>query len=132
VDFVLGKSHETVANRKGFLPQHLRKSVCHDDQGYMTPPHVNGIKKETMAAIKKVEPNQSNLRAFSSTLPGVCASLRKKMMATIPSPMMGRLIQKIQRHETRWAKAPPIKGPVTDPMAHIEPRYPNQARGCQL
>ena len=30
-------------------------------------------------------------------------------------------------HETFCAKAPPIKGPVTDPMAHMAPKYPNQA-----
>jgi len=100
----------------------LTKSVCQLVQLYITPPQVSGIKKETIDAIKKAEPNQSNLRAFSRTLPGVCASLRKRKMAPVPRPMIGRLIQKIHRQLTLWAKAPPINGPVTDPMAHIEPR----------
>jgi hypothetical protein len=104
------------------MPIRSGTRVCQDDQEYITPPHVNGIKRETIDAMKKAEPNQSNLRAFSNILPGVCASLRKRMIATVPAPIMGRLIQKIHLQLTLWANAPPISGPVTDPIAHIDPK----------
>jgi hypothetical protein len=34
-------------------------------------------------------------------------------MATVPVPIIGMLIQKIQRQDTSCAKAPPIIGPAT-------------------
>ena len=53
-------------------------------------------------------------------------------MKTVPVPIIGMLIQKIHLQDTFWEKAPPISGPVTDPIAHILPRYPNHATLCQL
>ena len=81
----------------------------------------------TVEAMKKAVPTQSNRLALATHLPGMLSNFRKKKMATVPVPMIGILIQKIHRQETSCAKAPPIIGPATDPIAHIAPRYPNQA-----
>jgi hypothetical protein len=90
-------------------------------------PQVTGIRKETDEAIETTEPIQSNVRTLVDHLPGSLSSFRKKRMAMEPKPMIGKLIQKIHRHDTFLAKASPIKGSVTEPRAHMEPRYPNQA-----
>lgn len=40
-------------------------------------------------------------------------------MSTLPTPMKGRLIQKIQRHETFCEKPPPSRGPATVPFQKL-------------
>jgi hypothetical protein len=60
-----------------------------------TLPHVTGSKKETDEAIKIVDPNQSNLRILANIPPFNRSTFKKKTMATAPTPIMGRLIQKI-------------------------------------
>lgn len=39
-------------------------------------------------------------------------------MSREPSPMNGKLIQKIHTHDTFWAKPPPNSGPLTVPIVH--------------
>jgi len=52
-----------------------------------------------------------------------------------PMAMMGKLIQKIQRHETFCAKPAPMRGPATVPTDHTAERMANQrprsARGTR-
>jgi hypothetical protein len=91
-------------------------------------PQVRGIRTETVDAMKPTEPNQSNLLILSATFPGSRSSFRNRKMATAPVPIIGTLIQKIHLQETFCAKAPPIKGPPTEPIAHMLPRYPNHAK----
>ena len=87
-------------------------SVCHESQVYITPPgrgvrymlcrtveiyvpHVTGTKKETDEAMKIVDPNQSNFRILAMTFPFNRSTFKKNIIAMMPTPMRGRLIQKI-------------------------------------
>ena len=58
-------------------------------------PQVTGTKKETVEAMKIVDPNQSNWRTFEEKLPFKRATFKKNRMAKVPIPIRGRLIQKI-------------------------------------
>ena len=106
--------------------------MCQDDQEYITPPQVIGIMIDTVEAMNETVPNQSNFLALATHLPGMRSSFRKKKIATVPVPIMGILIQKIHRQDTFCANAPPIMGPATLPIAHIAPRYPNQASSVSV
>jgi hypothetical protein len=94
--------------------------VCHDDQEHVTPPQVMDTMKDTVEAVKITAPSQSKRLTLFNNLLGILSSLSNIMMATAPRPRIGMLIQKIQRQEIFWAKAPPINGPDIDPMAQIE------------
>lgn len=96
--------------------------MCHEGQEYITPPQVMGTMKDTVEAVKIMAPSQSKRLTLFNNLPGILSSLRNIMMATPPRPRIGMLIQEIQRQEIFRAKAPPINGPDTDPMAQIEPK----------
>ena len=54
---------------------------------------------ETVAATKIVDPIQSKYLIFVTRLPGTLPSLRKKNTAMAPTPIMGKLIQKIHVQE---------------------------------
>ena len=72
------------------------------------------MRKEVVEAVSKIAPIQSKRQSLLVKGPGGCSSRRQNGSVRNPRPQKGRLIQKIQRHVTFWAKAPPIKGPVTD------------------
>ena len=93
--------------------------VWYDDQRNKTPPQDTGMRNEVVDAVKRKAPPQSKPESLFKTEPGGCLNLRQKGMVKKPRPQKGMLIQKIQRQVESWAKAPPIKGPVTDPIAHV-------------
>ena len=78
-----------------------------------------------MDAVKRIAPAQSKRRSLFVTGPEGEVSRRQKGSVRNPRPQKGKFIQKIQRHVASWAKAPPIKGPVTEPMAHVRLWKPN-------
>jgi hypothetical protein len=82
--------------------------------------HVTGIRKLVVAAIKIKEPNQSNVFSLSQMDPSLGCSLRQMGIPAAASTQKGMLSQKIQRQVVSWAKAPPITGPMTLPMAHCK------------
>lgn len=112
-------------------PTNRGNSVRHEVQEYIIPPHVNGMRNDTLEATKSMDPSQSKFLILRTRSPAVLVSFRNMTMKTVPTAIMGTFIQNIQRQETFWAKAPPIKGPVTLPMAHMEASPPNQATRCQ-
>lgn len=59
-----------------------------------------------MEAMNITLPVQSNFSIFSAIFPGVLLIVKNMMSAIDPRPIIGRLIQKIQVHETFWANAP--------------------------
>ncbi len=96
--------------------------VLHEVHGYMTPPHVGGMKKLVVDAMKRNEPNQSTQRSLETIVDGLRFSRRARGTRTIVIPMKGKLGQKIQR-QLVWAKTLPIMGPQT---------LPRDLRGSEL
>ena len=94
-------------------PMMSGRSVRHDDQSYMMPPQVRGMRKDVMLATKMKDPTQSTRRSFAAMLSGIMLSRRKSGTATYEMPMKGRLIQNIHLHCT-MAKAPPYHGKSTN------------------
>ena len=91
----------------------------------MTPPQETGIRNEVVDAVRRMAPTQSNRNNFLAVGPGGEVSRRQNGIVRNPRPQKGRLIQKIQRQVASWAKAPPIRGPVTEPTAHVKLWKPN-------
>ena len=58
-------------------------------------PHVIGIKKDMVDAMKNIEPNQSKELIFEMISPFNRSTFKKRIIATEPIPIMGKLIQKI-------------------------------------
>jgi hypothetical protein len=56
------------------------------------------MRKETAEAMNIVEPSQSNARILDENLASSRLTLRNTMMATVPTPIRGRLIQNIHLH----------------------------------
>src|SRR4051812_6232148 len=83
-----------------------------------TPTHVIGIRQLVVAATKRKDPNQSKVRSFVETDPLLIRSLRQTGIPPAASAQNGILSQKIHLQVTFSAKAPPMTGPTTDPMAH--------------
>ena len=94
-------------------------------QGYMTPPQLNGTRKLVVEAMKMAEPTQST--RFSCDRNGLRWKCRRRKSGIMAKarPQKGRLIQKIHRHDTFCAKAPPRIGPLTAPIAHCRLIRPN-------
>lgn len=95
--------------------------VRQDDQGYMILPQEMASNRLAAAAVNITAPAQSNLISFWPIYPGTRFSPRNAIVLTKPMAQMGRLIQNIHLHEAASANAPPMTGPVTDPMAHTAP-----------
>ena len=93
--------------------------VRKDDHANMMPPQETGMRNEVVDAVRRIAPAQSKRRSPLARRPGGRSSRRQKGSARKPRPQKGKFIQKIQRQEAFWAKEPPIKGPVTDPSAHV-------------
>lgn len=70
-------------------------------------PQVIGIISDTVEAMNRTAPNQSNLLNLATSLPGTRSNVRKKKIATTPGMIKTKFIQKIHLQETFWAKAPP-------------------------
>lgn len=101
------------------MPSISGTRVRNEDHAYMTPPHQTGMRNEVVDRVKRKAPSQSKRRVLLATPPGGRCSRRQYGSVRKPRPQKGRLIQKIQRQVVSCAKAPPIKGQVTDPSAHV-------------
>jgi hypothetical protein len=55
-------------------PTIIGNSTCQDNQEYMIPPHVRGIRNDTVEAMKKIEPSQSKRLILERRAPCVGAS----------------------------------------------------------
>ena len=93
--------------------------VRNEDHANKTPPQETGMRNEVVAAVRRIAPAQSKCRSPLARRPGGRCSRKQKGSVRNPRPQKGKFIQKIQRQETFVAKEPPIKGPVTDPSAHV-------------
>src|SRR6266536_4906025 len=76
------------------------------------------MRQLVVAATKRKDPNQSKARSFVEIDPSLICSLRQIGIPTAAITQNGMLSQKIHRQVAFSAKAPPITGPITDPMAH--------------
>ncbi len=99
--------------------------VRKEDQANMMPPQEIGMRSEVLDAVRRIAPAQSKFWSLLIRRPEGCCSRRKKGSVRKPKPQKGRFTQKIQRQLAFWAKVPPIKGPVTEPSAHVRLWKPN-------
>lgn len=101
----------------------------------------------TVEPIKIVDPNQSNLRILAKISPFSRSTFKKNIMAMVPTPIRGRLTQKIhlqpeyelcanplesQKKNGSWDMQdlpPPIRGPTTVPIAHMKPKKNEHGNG---
>ena len=83
------------------------------------------MRNEVVAAVRRMAPAQSKRSSWLLRRPAGWFNRRQKGSVRNPKPQKGRLIQKIQRQEASWVKAPPTKGPVTEPSAQVRLWKPN-------
>lgn len=106
------------------MPTHSGTSVLHESQSNITPPHVTGINTAVTLPTNTTLPTQSTRASFCAKLSVLWFKFRYSGINTNPSAQNGRFNQKIHRQFASCAKAPPMMGPDTDPMAHIIDRKP--------
>ena len=111
--------------KRPHIPSISGTRVRNEDHANMTPPQETGMRNEVVDAVRRKAPTQSKSRSLLPRRPGGWRSLRQKGRVRKPRPQKGRFIQKIHRQVTSWAKRPPIKGPATDPSAHVRLWKPN-------
>jgi hypothetical protein len=80
--------------------------------------HVIRTRQLVSAATKRKDPNQSKVRNLVLIDPSFIYSLRNIGIPVAAITQNGMLSQKIHRQVTFSARAPPITGPMTDPIAH--------------
>lgn len=67
-------------------------NVCHESQGYKTPPQVSGIKNEAELGINRAIPTKSILRTCLTKESFLDRKLDDQATKTAPIPMKGKLI----------------------------------------
>ena len=93
-------------------------------QGNIVPPKSSPTRSRAVIARIESVPYQSMaLRPSPSFVRGLLTS-RKRSKRPNAMPHIGTLIQKHQRQETDWVKAPPISGPTDPATAHTSPEKP--------
>lgn len=81
------------------------------------------MRNEQADPTNMTDPIQSTRFSFRMRLSGASFNLMKSGTMTQDTPMNGRFSQKIHRHDTS-AKAPPMTGPETLPIAQQPPIMP--------
>jgi hypothetical protein len=76
------------------------------------------MRKLVAAATNMKEPHQSNRANFVKTDPSLVFNRRQIGIPTAETTQKGILSQKIHLHVMFAAKAPPMTGPMTEPIAH--------------
>ena len=105
-------------------PKTIRQTTFGESQGKVVPPKFRPSRGMIVRPTMEMLPNQSiALRPSEIAVFGLWTS-KKRRMRTKASAEHGRLIQKIQGHETSWVKTPPRIGPIPPASAQMNSQRP--------